>query len=191
MASIEHESGGERKGRQASILTRDFVRGILRGAQQNLVHDGGLAPVLFLRLDNDERGMLALDRPPTHDEKVKYFAGLAFVIEHAGRRIHEVLFVSESWYVSKEEGRELSTEIRPSQHPDRKEAIVLVGRDAKGTCQAFLVQPFTRDIHNRPVLGDVEVEEYHGPESQADTRATGLVDYLFRPTCDDMKRANG
>jgi hypothetical protein len=181
MARIEHESGAERKGRQTSILTRDFVRGILRGAQQNLVHDGGLAPVLFLHMDNGESGMFALDLPPTHDEKAKYFAGLRFVIEHAGRRIDEALFVSESWYVSKKEGRELSTEIRPSEHPNRKEAIVLVGRDAEGTRQTLLVQTFTRDIQNRPVFGEVAVEEYHGPESRTDTRASGLLDYLFPP----------
>lgn len=43
-----------------SILERQFVEPILAGAKENLQRDGSLMPVLFLRMQNGEAGIVPL-----------------------------------------------------------------------------------------------------------------------------------
>lgn len=152
----------------------------MKGASENLRKDGFLQSVLFLRLQSGERGILPLELPNTHEEKEIYFARLGISIEGAGKAIDEALFLSESWYVSQDDAQGFPN-LSPSQHPNRREAIIVVGRNALETRQAFVIQTFDRDAQNRPVLGEVEVEEYQDEESRIDKRAVGLLDYLFPP----------
>lgn len=104
MARGEREIPNEARTGQDSILTRDFVRGMLKSARVNLKKDGFLQPVLFLRLQSGERGIMPLELPNTHEEQELYFTSLGVSMEGTGREIDEALFLSETWYVAQAVG---------------------------------------------------------------------------------------
>ena len=181
MSRPEYTLPQESRSRSGSILSRDFVRAILLGADENLQRDGSLQPVLFLRLKNGKRGIVPLELPETHAEKEMYFAGLGLFVARTSGPLDEAVFVSESWYVSPEQGTDFSR-IRPSRHPLRQEAILISGRNAAETREAFVIQTFGRDAQNRPVPGAVMVEEYHDTtDDEPGLHAVSLLDYLFPP----------
>ena len=161
-----------------SILAKEFVETILVAAKENLEKDGHLLPALFLQFNDGERTILLLkELPDTTEEKQAYFTALGLFVRSARGEIREAVFVSEAWYVGLEDGRE-DPEVAPSRHPDRQEAIVIVGRDAGGRRQAFAIQPFARDGQDRPVFGQRKMEEYNATTDDS-ARAVGLIDHLF------------
>jgi hypothetical protein len=181
----EREQRKETKQRGESILDRAFVNRILADAKDDLQAYGRLEPaLLFLQLDNGDLGLVKLSLPRTSEEKQDYFKALGLTIRLAGLRIHEALFVSEVWYVAPEKPV-AHIDVAPSQHPDRKEAIVAVGRDALGERFTNVLQPFVRNAQNQirfEILAfgeyDVLAKEGHHP--------VGLVDYLFDPIQDNI-----
>lgn len=181
MSRPEYTLPQESRSRSGSILSREFVRAILLGAGENLQHDGFLQPVLFLRLQNGKRGIVALELPETHREKEMYFAGLGLFVARKSGLLDEAVFVSESWYVSPPDA-DAHSHLSPSRHPQRKEAIMISGRNAQETREAFVIQTFARDAQNRPVPGPVEVEDYHdASDAEPGLHSVGLLDYLFPP----------
>ena len=175
---VERGNGKEPKQNQESILTRDMIEFILEGARENLSAHGSLLATLFMRLDNGERTITPLSLPRTPVEKQVYFTLLGLSIRKTGREIHEAVMVSEAWYVAP--NKDEQTDIAPSKHPDRKEAINLVGRDALGLRQVFAIQPFQRDKENRPVFESFELHNLDEDEDQ-NFYSTSLLDHLFPP----------
>ena len=161
-----------------SILGKEFVDVVMGAAQMNLAKDGELVPALFLQTQDDEQMVVVLENfPADGDEKRLYLASLGVALHSTGRRIDEAIFLSEVWYVEEEkEGEHL--EARPSQHPQRREAIAVMGRDAQRSRLTHVLQPFHRDNQNQPVFDKVAVAEYNVPAEQT-PQAFGLVDYLF------------
>lgn len=96
----------------------------------------------------------------------------------AGKRVQEALFLSETWYVAAEPDSKLDVEIRPSEHPRRREAISIVGRDSLSSRFTFVVQVFHRDSVKRLVFDPREVEEYN-VDAGAGMDAVGILDALF------------
>lgn len=181
MSRAEYSVPKESPNRSDSILSRDFIRAVLLGAGANLERDGFLQPVLFLRMQNGKRGIVALDLPEAHPEKEIYFAELGLFIARKSGLLDEAVFVSESWYVSPT-GEDALAPLSPSRHPQRKEAIMVSGRNVQETREAFVIQTFGRDDQNRPVPGPIMVEEYHEqPDDEPGLHAVGLLDYLFPP----------
>jgi hypothetical protein len=161
-----------------SILLQSFVEGILNQARQNLQKDGAVAPVLFLQFQDGEGGIMPLDLPDTHEERRLYFTaiGLAFLAE--GKQVDEALFLSETWYVGADKNERLTPDVAPSEHPRRREAITIVGRDAARSRYTVVIQPFGRDKQQKPIFEALAVAEYNtfgtltsGPVS--------LLDHLF------------
>ena len=160
-----------------TILSRGFVDVILQGARENLAAHGSLSTTLFLKLDHGKRCLFPLSLPPNHAEKRMYFTFLGLSFLEAGRRIQEAILLSESWYIEKTEDCD-PPEIAPSQHPQRKEAITLVGRDAAAQRFVFALQPFHRDPQNALVFEPLTFEQFDGhPDDKY--FATGLLDDLF------------
>lgn len=151
---------------------------MLRQARLNLLRDGSLAPVLFVQFQNHEKGVLPLELPTDPEEKPEYFAIIGLVFASAGKQLNEALMLSETWYVSREEDAALTLEVRPSEHPQRKEAISMMGRNAQRTRYTFVVQPFGRDTRQRPVMERVAIAEYNIAQT-AGVAAVGVLDYLF------------
>lgn len=160
-----------------SILSEIFVQQILHDAKAYLRKYDGLPPTLFAQLDNSENLYMPLTLPQTHEEKRVYFDVLGTSLRSFGKGLHEAMLIAESWYVEKsEENPTLS--VRPSQHPNRKEAISVVGRNATGSQSIFALQPFGRDARKRPVFEPLQVKEISGDFPTA-FYFVGLLDYLF------------
>lgn len=160
-----------------SILAPEFVETVLTAAKENLNRDGYLSPVLFLHLEGGGRVMFSLRLPETPEEKQAYFAGIGLATYQAGQRIQEAVFVSEAWYVDvSEEGT--VPDIAPSQHPKRREAITIVGRNADKSRISFVIQPFSRDSQNQPLWEEMPLARYNVATDE-DVHPVGLIDYLF------------
>ncbi|MBC8335713.1 MAG: hypothetical protein ISR59_02380 [Anaerolineales bacterium] len=138
---------------------------------------GGLPTTLFVLLDNGDRVLIPLSIPGTHEEKCAYFGLLGFSILDLGRQVQEAILVAESWYVGKPE-IDAHLEVAPSQHPNRKEAISLVGRNSTGLQSVYAIQPFSRDAQNKPVFEPLELDQFDG-SAPTEYYSTGLLDYLF------------
>ena len=177
----------EKPPQSESILGQEFVETVLQVARVNLERDGALHPVLFLRLRSDERMVMLLkELPNTAGERQEYFTALGLALRHTGRRIDEAVFMSESWYVEMEEGG-AEIDVAPSQHPQRREAITVIGRDDRRTRLTHVLQPFHRGDQNQPIFDERPMEEYNIPAGKF-PQAVGLVDYLFDG---DGDRGNG
>lgn len=176
---VEREPPKETSQSGESILTQDFVEQILTTAQENLRASGYLSPVLLVHLAGGQRLITELELPETTEEKEAYFTRMGRSFRRAGQRIHEAVFVAETWYVDVREAPDAFT-VRPSQHPARKEAISIVGRNAQGTRHTFLVQPYSRDRHNQPVFEPIPEEmAQFNVLVEGGTHGVGLLDHLF------------
>ena len=100
-------------------------------ARKNLETDGRLYPVLFLRFDDGERAVYPLELAKTTAEKYAYFAALGAALHRVGKAVQEAVFLSESWFLEVQKTVS-ALDIPPSRHPQRREAIVVMGRDAAG-----------------------------------------------------------
>lgn len=176
MGEKEPKKDPSKKGE--SILAQGFVEFVLDQAKEGIRVHGHLEPALFLRVESGERMIVPLtllEHLETTGEKQEYFAALGLSARLAGHRVREALLVSEVWYVRPEED---TLNVAPSRHPKRKEAIVIVGRDAQGALLSHVIQPFGRGTQNQPVFEPLAVAEYSvSPEEEY--QVTSLVDYLF------------
>jgi hypothetical protein len=74
----------------------------------------------------------------------------------------------------------------PSCHPQRQEAIVIVGRNAPASRYSLLVQPFGRDDEGKPVWRRLAVARYDVPMDEG-YQPGGLLDYLFAANRKEVK----
>lgn len=160
-----------------TILAQPFVDAILGTAKRNVEADGFLTPVVFVQFANGERIVCPLKLPNTPDEKRRYFINLGCEFRQAGRIIQEALALLEGWYVDARTAAS-TLQFAPSQHPQRQEALVVIGRNAEQTRSTSVIQPFGRGDQNRPVWEAPAMAEYNVPASGA-CQPAGLVDYLF------------
>jgi len=178
----EREPPKEANPEAESILEREFVESVLDRAKEYLMQDDSFEPAIFLQFENQDRATIVLKGfPNSVAGRQACVASIGRSMHRAGKRIEEALFVSESWFVSRKKPEQFSPDVRPSQHPNRKEGIIIVGRNADRMRQTFVIQPFNRDIELLPVFIDKEVEEYNTPVGNNGLRGDGLVDYLFPP----------
>jgi hypothetical protein len=160
-----------------SILKREFIEMVLATAKKNLEKDGWLQPVLFLQFTGGQRAVCPLGLPKVSDAKQAYFAALGASLHQAGKAIHEAAFLSESWFVEAQKAVS-ALDFAPSRHPQRQEAIVVIGRDAGRQRVSSVVQPFTRQAENRPVWGELVIATYNNAV-ETGWHPVGLLHYLF------------
>ncbi len=160
-----------------SILESASVQVILEIAKKNLERDGDLHPVLFLRLASGERAVLPINLSGCSDERKAAVAQVGRVLRSQGKIVEEALFLSVGWFVKVSEPA-LDLKVPPSQHPNRRESILIVGRDATRTRTTSLIQSFSRDGNGKPRWQEIEMAEYNVPV-EAGSGPLGLIDYLF------------
>ena len=163
--------------KSTSILAKAVVDAHLRTARQNLERDGFLQPALFLHLAGDQTLVMPLSLPKTSEQKASYFLHIGRYLVERGLVPSEALLLSESWWVAVQEAP-AALEIPPSEHPSRRQAIILIGRSADNRRYAQVVQPYTRDAHKRPVWQPVQFAVYE-EDKTAEFSSVGLLDYLF------------
>ena len=175
---LERGNGNEPVQNHESILSRDIVETIFRGARENLTTHGSLVATLFLKLDDGARVIVPLSMPETPGEKQLYFTQLGLSVRENGQEIHEAILISESWYVAPLDGK--YPDLAPSEHPDRKGAITLAGRDSLGLHYVFAIHPFHRDAQNQPIFKEQDIHHF-GEDIDKNLYSTGLLDYIFAP----------
>ena len=175
---LERGNGNEPVHQNESILSSDIVETILQGARENLTAHGSLAATLFLNLNDGQRAIIPLSMPETTEEKQMYFTMIGLSVRETGRTIHEAILISESWYVAPTDGK--YPDAPPSEHPDRKEAITLAGRDSLGIHYVFAIQPFHRDKLGQPVFEELDLQNF-GEDIDKKLYSTSLLDFLFAP----------
>jgi hypothetical protein len=161
----------------STILTKAFVTFVLDIAQHYLETDGYLGTVLFLKPERGAPLMYTPQLATDIERRQRLFARLGASLHRSGLRAVEAVLLMESWFVQPKQALAGLT-VRPSQHPDRQEAIVLVGRNAGNTRASRVIQPFHRGPEKRLVWEKRPVVVYNQPVEKAG-RAEGLLDYLF------------
>jgi hypothetical protein len=138
-----------------SILDSRSIEEILRMAKKNLECDGHVAPVLFLQLQTGKQLMTPLHFPEITEERRRYLTGLGFALLRDGKILAEAVMVLETWFV-RTKGNLAPLTMAPSQHPQRKEAVVLIGRNATKSRSVIVMQPFSRGSKGEPIWEKVE-----------------------------------
>lgn len=162
---------------QRSILEKKMLEPMLVTARQVLQREGFLIPILLVNASTEGPQLLALNMPPTPEQKQRYFREIGSHFSHTGQVLHAAVMLSESWYLNYEKAPAASR-FRPSQHPCRQEAITILGQNADKSRVTQLIQPFARDPNNRPVWADIPIAIYNEPAKIAG-KPIGLLDYLF------------
>ena len=160
-----------------SILVQEIIDENLRTARQNLEQDGLLQPVLFLHLAANDILVVPLTLPDTFEKKALFFFEMGRRLHEQGLQPSEAVFLSESWFLSVQEAPD-AMKLPPSEHPSPQEAIVAVGRNADNSRYTQVVQPFTRDKHNRPVWQAILIAVYDEKQTPGNG-SVSILDFLF------------
>jgi hypothetical protein len=163
---------------RVSLLTKEMTERWLKAACENFERAGFLFPVLFL--DVTEKGRIIhmlTELPNTPEQKQAYFAKIGAQYWHQGQLIREAVLLMESWMVLVQESPG-AFRMQPSQHPNRKEVLVLIGRDAANTRSTKVIQSFTREPTNKLTWSKPMITVYNEPVKQ-ENRVQGLLDDLF------------
>ena len=160
-----------------SILSREVIEDLLITAKKNLERYGSLQPVLFVQLANGERLAVAVSLSGTGEEKRRVFTDLRTLLQRQGRIVDEAVLLSEGWFVDAQKVVN-ATLVPPSQHPQRQEAITLVGRDAHRTRTTCVVQPFGRTENGQPTWQEAKLAMYDVPVGKG-SFPVGIIDCLF------------
>ena len=110
-------------------------------AKKLIAKDGNLTPVVFLDVAKSEKPII-LGLPGISSEQIRrqfMFFKLGAEIKLAKKEVNGITFLSEAWYTKSEENKK--NLVRPSDNPNRKEAIVILSSNIKGKYN-FLIQPF-------------------------------------------------
>lgn len=171
------EEGGDDIMQHSSILTRPVLEPMLKAARENLMCDGYLMPILFVAVAAVAPVIVPLELPATAERKERYFRQLGAQFAASGQIIREAVMLSESWFVNAKQAPAAS-QVPPSRHPCRQEAIFLMGRNTDKSRNTYVIEPFTRDGNNQPVWEKRPFAVFNEP-AEAARHVSGLLDYLF------------
>ena len=160
------------------MLDSTTIQEILNIGKKNLELDGKLYPILFFRLQTGEQLYTALKLPDGADMRRLYITGLGFSLLKDGKVLEEAVMLTEGWVVAVNKKADYLA-VAPSQHPQRKEAIIMIGRDAAKSRQFLLIQPFTRGSKNEPLWEKVEGIMPDDDPKASELCYQGLLDFLF------------
>lgn len=149
---------------------------LLEVGRKNLEEAGYLQPMLFIQLSNGEGIVTPLKMPDESNKKYRMFYALGKQIRSKFGSIQNSVTLLETWAVYANEAPD-AMKYPPSQHPCRREAIVLIGRNADKSRSAIVIQTFTRDEHNAPVWSEPKV--MISDSGEEGVVAEGFIDALF------------
>jgi hypothetical protein len=138
---------------------REALRELMKQAEKyvslQMYGEGHCPPRLFM--DGIE-GKAIFSPPKMSSEQAKdNFATMAKLVCIA-HGANATVFVSEAWMLKPKEGQKVDLSVRPSQSPDRQEAVIIMGESREGCYQKFL--PILRHGNGKfKGLGQASVEE--------------------------------
>lgn len=136
------------------IPEAQWVQQILESAADAFIRVGKCAPVFTLLTDYPLRGLVHLSPDPRwENEKDRLESGVRAMAEHLHARL--AVYICEMWIAFVDPGTDRSTYKgpRPSEHPERREAIVLQADSPhiKPNQQQWLAL-IERDADGKPTL---------------------------------------
>ena len=153
-----------------SLLTKDLLQDLMITAKKNLEKDGSCLPVLHV-LANGKVLIFGISVNDLIDRR-KLFSMIGNKVKEDFGGVDEAVFICESWYYKTDKGKPYEA-IRPSQHPDRMEAVMIMGRDKSGKKQKLIMQPFTK-VKGKYVYHKKDISGKKGD-------IAGIMDYIFNP----------
>lgn len=159
----------------STLLQKETICSLLEKAKRNLVADGRIRSVLLLQLENASGFEILLDLPQTVENKQRYFTAIGQQVRQSGGSIQAAVMIGEIWFVEGAKAPD-GLKVAPSQHPARREAISILGRDDEAHC-SFVLQPFTRS-NGQIVWEPITCEQYVQSRDKG-FGAKGLLDWLF------------
>ena len=101
------------------------IEEIISNAKEIMLRDGSHIPTLIVEGSKSLVGGQIPDLPPTHGERVELMRFLGQAAAKSGRvdQLQQVFMVSEGWM--NEPSEDKSTNMRPSEDPNRKEVLII------------------------------------------------------------------
>lgn len=107
---------------------REFMPKLLRIAEKWFAEDGQIAPGYFVYTPDDQWQNLDI-KMGNEQQKAASFAAM----QEVRKLCHAAIFVTETWMVQAKVDGKLDLSVRPSEHPDRVEAINVTLWEGKRT----------------------------------------------------------
>lgn len=160
-----------------SILSKQEIDKIMHAARECMENGNCLNQLLLLQVARDRFLHMPLNLKGDADAKSVQLFTIGASLHAQGLSPHAALLLSESWFVKPLEAP-AAMQFAPSKHPARQEAIIIVGRSADNQRYSQVVQPFTRDMRNKPVWQPLLFATYDEPRTPGDG-PIGILDLLF------------
>ena len=152
--SADPEELEERYGRlRPATSASEMAEGLFDLARRMFETDGGHVTILLPYRDGVLLGPRVFQ---FEDQRAKFVQMRWFAQDVEREGIDTIFFITESWIATPEQV--LPMRRRPSEVPDRKEALLLHGADASGW-QVMYTAIAERDSDGRPALGSTHVTE--------------------------------
>lgn len=164
-----------------SILSKPVTRYLLQGAKANLKRDQILHPAWIVQfVDGNTATYVSTEQlnEVTALEKRILMCNLAQHMDQMGE-IAEAILILDVWYAEMDIDSEPLITMRPSQHPECKQAIMIAGRNAEKACTFVLLQPYGIDSHDQIIWGKVKSSSEITSGDRVEP-VTSLLDYLFK-----------
>ena len=135
---------------------------------RNMFLDSGEILPMWHAVTKDGENMLIAT--PWNSDEEKHFAerGLRQMFQVHG--VQRYVFISEVWMAQARSFEEVNTGPRPSEHPDRREALFLAAEDRAGNAISghfFILRP----EHGKPTLSPLHMDDFDGKVG----RFTGML----------------
>src|SRR5687768_12232716 len=127
------------------------IEEIISNAKEIMLRDGNHVPTLILEGGKSLVAGQIPDLPATHGERVELMRFLGQAAAKSGRvdQLHQVFMVSEGWMSEPSENK--STDMRPSQDPNRKEVLIISAMQVTERKKRMEIFEIIRDSHEQVV----------------------------------------
>lgn len=159
-----------------SILTKGEISKVLKHECAHKEAGQDLIPTVLVQTVDDLRYAYFLkDLPEESGDRPAYFAALGRWARNNDVKVAEAIFISEAWAVA---NPKTGLGIMPSQHPDRIDTIIVIGRNVENTRHSLVVKPFRHNAEQKVEWQKAPFAIYDEPMSEQ-ARTEGLLDYFF------------
>lgn len=169
------------------IFSKKHLDHILKIAKQIKKTESEVCPVIFFTADktSEKIGMTPIELDnPDYWAKSSKFATLGALLRKNFGQIHEVLFVTDAFYLEvpkSKKNKKIEFEMAVRDNPKRKEALFIIGRDSQNEKQINIAQPYhfkgKKLIFDKPISAISKGKTIKTQDS--------ILDFLFKSELDE------